>query len=77
MLLSSAGFLSISLSSGKHRQCKGAEASALHFTPLSVALWVQGRTKVEKGLGPNPSGWLAGLHQPDKTNFTFWRVLSC
>lgn len=27
-------------------------------------------TRQEHGLGPNPSGWFAGLHESDNTNFT-------
>lgn len=30
------------------------------FAPVSAALWVQGKNKVDRELGPNPSGWLAG-----------------
>lgn len=30
----------------------------------------QGRKEVDHGLGPDPSGWFAGLHQSDNTNFT-------
>lgn len=40
------------------------------FAPVSAAFWVQGRNKVDHGLEPNPSGWLAGLHQSDNTHFT-------
>lgn len=70
-------WLPLSCSGGKHHQCKGAEVAALCFTPVSVALWAQGSDKVDHGLVLNPSGWLAELHQADKTNFTFRRVWSC
>lgn len=75
MLLSSAGFLFTSCSSGKYWQCKGTEAAALHLTPVLVVLRVQGRNNVDHGLEPN-LGWLAGLSQLDKTNFRCLRAQS-